>query len=112
MAGLVNGDFASQTYTIDNSSPKVLAINCHDASPTKATSVQFDVTFSKSVTSVSTSEGFALPEGADRGHGPTVEAISLLPILRNLFPSFVTSVTAGARPYSFSLRTPDSVESR
>ena len=57
--GAGNGNFTGQTYTIDTTPPTVLSVNRVGASPTKATSVQFAVTFSETVSGVAASD-FAL----------------------------------------------------
>jgi beta-lactamase superfamily II metal-dependent hydrolase len=56
--GAGNGDFAGETYTIDDL-PTVLSIIRANTSPTNAASVGFTVTFSESVTGVDASD-FAL----------------------------------------------------
>jgi hypothetical protein len=56
-AGLGNGDHTSgQVYTIDKSGPLVSSIVRADANPTNASSVDFTVTFSASVTGVTTDD--------------------------------------------------------
>ncbi len=47
------------TFTYDTTAPTVLSINRHNANPTKATSLQFDVVFSEAVTGVNLGD-FAL----------------------------------------------------
>src|SRR5437764_4406315 len=61
--------FASTTLA-DKAAPEVVSINRHSTSPSNAASVQFDVTFSESVTGVGTGD-FALAAG-----GPTGASIS------------------------------------
>jgi hypothetical protein len=50
--GVGNGSFQGQTYNILQADPCVVSINRADASPTNASTVQFTVTFSESVTGV------------------------------------------------------------
>jgi hypothetical protein len=50
--GLSDVLVTGQTYTVDNTVPTVVSINRHSSSPTNATSLQFDVTFSEPVTGV------------------------------------------------------------
>lgn len=58
--GSGNGSYSSgETYTIDKTAPAVSSITLGGASPTNAASVTFNVTFSKSVTGVDSSD-FAL----------------------------------------------------
>ncbi|MFL5896509.1 MAG: beta strand repeat-containing protein [Thermoleophilaceae bacterium] len=57
--GTANGNFTGQTYTIDKTAPTVSSINRAAATPTKATSGSFNVTFSESVTGVGAGD-FAL----------------------------------------------------
>ncbi len=58
-AGIGNGDFSGQTYTIDKTPPTVSSIVRLDATPSNAGSVQWTVTFSESVTDVGAGD-FAL----------------------------------------------------
>src|SRR5438874_5452024 len=62
------GNQASFTSTTlaDKAAPEVVSINRHSTSPSNAASVQFDVTFSESVTGVGTGD-FALAAGAPTG---------------------------------------------
>ena len=50
--GILNGNFTGQVYTIDKTAPTVSSINRSATSPTNASSIQFAVTFSESVTGV------------------------------------------------------------
>jgi hypothetical protein len=54
-SGTGNGNLSGQTYTVDKTQPTVTTISRHSASPTNASSVQWDVTFSESVTGVTAS---------------------------------------------------------
>src|SRR5207247_2298412 len=54
--GAGNGNFTGPFYTIDKTPPTVSSINRASASLTNASSVQFSVTFSESVTAVTTGE--------------------------------------------------------
>src|SRR5204863_8925296 len=58
-SGAGNGNLTGQTYTIDKTAPSVSSIVRVNSTPTNATSVQFTVTFSESVTGVDTGD-FAL----------------------------------------------------
>jgi trimeric autotransporter adhesin len=51
-----SSDAGPVSVTLDSTPPTVQSITRHDASPTNATSVHFDVTFSESVTGVDTSD--------------------------------------------------------
>src|SRR5207302_1336245 len=51
-SGAGDGSFTGQVYAIDKTAPIVQSINRHTSSPTNASSVQFDVTFSESVSGV------------------------------------------------------------
>jgi hypothetical protein len=57
--GTGNGNFTGQAYTIDRNAPTTISINRSATSPTNASSVGFDVTFSETVTGVNSSD-FAL----------------------------------------------------
>jgi Bacterial Ig-like domain len=57
--GAGNGNFTGQLYTIDKTAPTVTSINRSASSPTNASSVSWDVTFSESVTGVDAGD-FAL----------------------------------------------------
>ena len=54
--GTGNGNFTGQIYTIDKTAPTVQSINRHSSSPTNTSSVQFDVSFSESVSGVGTAD--------------------------------------------------------
>jgi hypothetical protein len=54
--GTGNGNFAGQTYAVDRTAPTVLSVVRAAASPTKASSVSWTVTFSESVTGIDTSD--------------------------------------------------------
>jgi hypothetical protein len=54
--GAGNGNFTGQVYTVDKTAPTVSSIDRSDANPTGATSVHWTVTFSESVTGVSSSD--------------------------------------------------------
>ncbi len=54
--GTGNGNFTGQTYTIDKTAPTVVSINRASTDPTTASSVNFTVTFSESVTGVNTAD--------------------------------------------------------
>jgi hypothetical protein len=54
--GTGNGNFTGQTYTIDNTPPKVSAINRDDSDPISAASLHYDVIFSENVTNVVASD--------------------------------------------------------
>src|SRR5207302_258432 len=58
-SGTGNGDFTGQVYTIDKTAPTVSSINRVSGSLTNASSVDFTVTFSESVSGVDSAD-FAL----------------------------------------------------
>src|SRR5207302_899213 len=58
-SGAGDGSFTGQVYAIDKTAPIVQSINRHTSSPTNASSVQFGVPFSESVSGVDLSD-FAL----------------------------------------------------
>src|SRR5205814_1958773 len=57
--GTGNGNFNGQTYTVDKLAPTVSSINRANASPTSATSVNWTIVFSESVSGVDAGD-FAL----------------------------------------------------
>ncbi len=57
--GTGNGDFTGEVYTIDHKAPTVVSIDRVGSNPTKASTVQWTVTFSESVTGVDAAD-FAL----------------------------------------------------
>jgi len=68
-SGAGNGNYTSgETYTIDNSYPSVSSILRDDPSPTNASSVDFSVTFSESVTGVGTSDFSLTTTGSTSGN--------------------------------------------
>lgn len=76
----LNGSFpvsggTSGTYTIDKTAPTVSSINRANTNPTTASSVSFTVTFSESMTGVSTSN-FALTTTGTYSVAPTITSIS------------------------------------
>jgi len=68
-SGAGNGNYTSgETYTIDNSYPSVSSILRDDPDPTNASSVDFSVTFSESVTGVGTSDFSLTTTGSASGN--------------------------------------------
>jgi Galactose oxidase, central domain len=65
--GTGNGNFTGQVYDIDKTFPTVSSIVRAGSSPTNATSVDFTVTFSKSVTGVDTGDFSLATTGAVSG---------------------------------------------
>ena len=65
--GADNGDFTGQVYTIDRNAPTVQSINRASADPTNATSVQWTVTFSESVSGVGTGDFAVAQSGGVSG---------------------------------------------
>ena len=99
-AGAGNGSFAGQLYTVDKVAPSVSSINRAAASPTNATSVQWTVTFSESVTGVDTADFALVQAGGVSGASITSVTGSGAPT-----PSPRTPGPATARSASISSTT-------
>ncbi|MBI5944622.1 MAG: hypothetical protein HY864_09650 [Chloroflexi bacterium] len=75
-AGLVNGDFAlGESYTIDKEPPTVVSINRSSTSPSAASSVNYIVTFSKSVIGVDIAD-FSLLNAETTVTGASVTSVT------------------------------------
>ena len=81
------------TFTYDTIAPTVLSINRHNANPTKATSLQFDVVFSEDVTGVNVGDFALALTGSAAGTISSVVAVS------------ASSYTVTVSPVSGSLGT-------
>ena len=73
--GTGNGNATGELYTIDHTAPTVSSINRVGAASTNASTVQWTVTFSESVTGVDTSD-FALVKGGGLGGAPAITDLS------------------------------------
>src|SRR5206468_6083811 len=62
-SGAGNGNFTGQVYTVDKTTPSVVSINRAGSNPTNGASASWTVTFSESVTGVSTSDFAAVASG-------------------------------------------------
>jgi hypothetical protein len=75
LSGAQTSAAATYNWTIDTTVPYVLSINRLGTDPTNASSVQWSVTFSESVTGVDSSD-FALVKGGGLGGTPVVTSVS------------------------------------
>ncbi|PYR17986.1 MAG: hypothetical protein DMF98_26320, partial [Acidobacteria bacterium] len=72
-SGAGNGNFTGQVYTVDKTTPSVVSINRAGSNPTNGASASWTVTFSESVTGVSTSDFAAVASGVT---GTSVSSVS------------------------------------
>ena len=72
--GLGNGNFTGQAYSVTDITPPTVAVDQpHNANPTNAKSVQFDVTFSENVTGVDVGDFVLATTGTAAG---TIASVS------------------------------------
>jgi hypothetical protein len=74
-AGAANGDFAGQAYTINKTPPSVSSIVLANPNPTKASTAQYTVTFSQSVTGVDATDFTLATVGVTGANIASVQAV-------------------------------------
>lgn len=101
--GVGNGNFTGQTYTINKTPPRVVAINRLEASPTNVATVNYTVTFSEAVRQVDSSD-FVLET-----QGLTGSGISSVTRINDNFYSVSVNTGRGEGTVRLSLADNDSI---
>ena len=94
-AGIDNGNFTGQVYTIDKTTPTIVSITSAPMTPTNMAMIQFTVTFSETLASCNAA-GFTVNNGDIAATSPELSGATCIVDVRATGSPVILTVSAGA----------------